>query len=82
MHPSARIEWLLSILLNGTRVNPIIEALLTDFCARQEIESADQSTAFEQFAAFCVLNAERLDQGDFREALTDAGEEGLAQILQ
>lgn len=61
-------------------MNPIIEALLTDFCKRQEITSADQSAAFEQFAAFCTLNTERLDQGDFRDALTDAGEEGLDAV--
>ncbi len=61
-------------------MNPIIEALLADFSAREEIDSLDQSAAFEQFAAFCVLAAERLDQGDFRDALTDAGEEGLDGI--
>lgn len=61
-------------------MNPIIESLLADFCGRQEIDASDQSSAFEQFAAFCTLNAERLDQGDFRDTLTDAGEEGLDTI--
>jgi hypothetical protein len=61
-------------------LNPIIEALLADFCARQEIEDVDQSVSFEQFAAFCTLSAERLDQGDFRDALTDSGEEGLDAV--
>jgi hypothetical protein len=61
-------------------VNPIIDALLTDFCGRQEIDPGDKSVAFENFAAFCVLNSERLDQGEFQDALTDAGEEGLDAV--
>lgn len=61
-------------------MNPIIEALLTDFCTRQEIDPSNQSLAFESFAAFCALSAERLDQGNFRDALTDDGEEGLDAV--
>jgi AIPR protein len=61
-------------------MNPIVEALLTDFCERQEIDLGDKSVALENFAAFCTLSAERLDQGDFREALTDSGEEGLDAV--
>jgi hypothetical protein len=61
-------------------VNPIVEALLKDFCARQEIDASDASRAFENFAAYCILNAERLDQGDFRDSLTDGGEEGIDAV--
>ncbi len=61
-------------------MNPIVEALLTDFSGRHEINTTDKSSAFEQFAAFCTLSAERLDQGDFRDAVTDAGEEGLDAV--
>jgi hypothetical protein len=61
-------------------VNPIVEALLKDFCTRQEIDASDTSRAFENFVAYCILNAERLDQGDFRDSLTDEGEEGLDAV--
>jgi hypothetical protein len=61
-------------------VNPIVDALLSDFCTRQEIDPADKSVAFENFAAFCLLKSERLEQGEFQEALTDAGEEGLDAV--
>ena len=61
-------------------MNPIVDALLTDFCKRQEIDPSDKSAAFESFAGFCALSAERLDQGDFRDAITDAGEEGLDAV--
>ena len=61
-------------------MNPIVEALLKDFCTRQEIDSSDTSRAFESFVAYCLLNAERLDQGDFRDSLTDEGEEGLDAV--
>ncbi|MBS1846231.1 MAG: AIPR family protein [Actinobacteria bacterium] len=54
--------------------------MLTDFCARQEIDPGDRSGAFEHFAAFGVLNAERLDQGEYQDALTDPGEEGLDAV--
>lgn len=65
---------------NGVVVNPIVDVLLSDFCARQRINPGDKASAFESFAAFCVLNAERLDRGEFQDALTDAGEEGLDAV--
>jgi hypothetical protein len=34
----------------GDRGQSVVDALLTDFCARQEIDPADRSGAFEQFA--------------------------------
>lgn len=61
-------------------MNPIVEALLKDFCKRQEIDSSDTGRAFENFVAYCILSAERLDQGDFRDSLTDEGEEGLDAV--
>lgn len=61
-------------------MNPIVEALLKDFCARQEIDGSDLGRAFENFVAYCILNSERLDQGDFRDSLTDEGEEGLDAV--
>jgi hypothetical protein len=61
-------------------MNPIVEAFLKDFCGRQEIDPSDRSQAFEAFVAYCILAAERLDQGDFRDSLTDDGEEGLDSV--
>jgi AIPR protein len=61
-------------------VNPIVDALLSDFCTRQEIDPSNKSVAFENFAAFCLLNSERLEQGEYQDALTDAGEEGLDAV--
>ncbi len=61
-------------------MNPIVEALLKDFSARQEIDASDAARAFESFVAYCILSAERLDQGDFRDSLTDRGEEGLDAV--
>jgi len=61
-------------------MNPIVEALLSQFIRTQELGSVDKSSAFEQLIAYCALSAERLDQGDFRDALTDAGEEGLDAV--
>lgn len=61
-------------------MNPIVEALPKDFCGRQEIDGSDTARAFENFVAYCILSAERLDQGDFRDSLTDEGEEGLDAI--
>ena len=61
-------------------MNPIVEALLKQFVQSQELDSADTSSAFEQLVAYCALSAERLDQGDFRDALTDSGEEGLDAV--
>src|SRR3954468_21240360 len=61
-------------------MNPIVAALLKDFCLRQEIDASDTGRAFETFVAYCALSAERLDQGDFRDALTDRGEEGLDAV--
>jgi hypothetical protein len=61
-------------------MNPIVEALLKDFAARQEMDASDTSGAFENFVAYCLLSAERLDQGDFRDSLTDEGEEGVDAV--
>lgn len=61
-------------------MNPIVEALLTQFAKTQELETVDKSSAFEQLVTYCALSAERLDQGDFRDALTDRGEEGLDAV--
>ena len=61
-------------------MNPIVESLLKDFCKRQEIDAPDTGRAFENFVAYCILSAERLDQGDFRDSLTDEGEEGLDAV--
>ena len=58
-------------------MNPIVDALLTQFVKTQELGAVEKSSAFEQLVAYCALSAERLDQGDFRDALTDRGEEGL-----
>lgn len=60
-------------------MNPIIEALLADFVKRQELEG-NKSLAFEHFAAYCLLSSERLDEGEYSDALTDEGEEGLDAV--
>lgn len=57
-------------------MNPIIRALLQDFKTRQEITAPDPE-AFEMFVSYCLLDLERVDQGDFRDTLTDEGEQGL-----
>jgi hypothetical protein len=61
-------------------MNPIVEALLKQFAKTQELGSIDSAAAFEQFVTYCALSSERLDQGDFRDALTDKGEEGLDSV--
>jgi hypothetical protein len=38
-------------------LNPIVEALLKDFCSRQEIDASRTGRAFENFAAYCILRA-------------------------
>ncbi|MCA0435703.1 MAG: AIPR family protein [Actinobacteria bacterium] len=59
-------------------MNPIIKSLVRDFARQFELPpNLSEDDQFEYFSAFCVLNAERLDQGDFRDALTDKGEEGI-----
>jgi hypothetical protein len=61
-------------------MKPIVAALLHQFKKSQELDNVDTSSAFEQLVTYCALSAERLDQGDFRDALTDAGEQGIDAV--
>lgn len=61
-------------------MNPIISALVKDFQKKFELLNLSESEAFEFFSAYCSLNHEKIDQGDFRESITGDGEEGLDAI--
>lgn len=61
-------------------VNQIIQALVKDFRRRQELFEDSDAEAFEKFATYCCLTQERLDQGDYKDCITDKGEEGIDAI--
>jgi len=60
--------------------NRIIDALLSEFCVRQGIDSGNRAGALEQLGALCLLHGVRFDRGSFLDALTDSGEEGLDAV--